>query len=103
MSQPETPRTRQKGVLTRARARREQEEEVWEVRPTMGVLERGGEDEESRQTTGEHPRGRDNDDQYHSVRSGSTDSSPNRHAAPESVVTNRNKATRKGRGGGPSW
>ncbi|CAB3229581.1 unnamed protein product [Arctia plantaginis] len=58
----------------------------------MDMLEREGEEGGDRQVVSEHQRGRDNDDQYHSVRSGSTDSSPNRHAAPESVVSNRNKA-----------
>ncbi|CAB3233210.1 unnamed protein product [Arctia plantaginis] len=69
MSQPETPRTRQKAVLTRARAKKEVAEEVWERRPTMGGLEQGEEDANNTFPTGESSRGRDVEDQYHSVQS----------------------------------
>ncbi|CAB3228063.1 unnamed protein product [Arctia plantaginis] len=92
MSQPETPRTRQKGVLKRARAKKEVAEEVWERRPTMGGLEQCEEDANNTFPTGESSRGRDVEDQYHSVQSESTDSSPNRRVAAESLVSNRNKA-----------
>ncbi|CAB3232774.1 unnamed protein product [Arctia plantaginis] len=92
MSHLGTPYSRKKGVLTRARARREQEEEVWKPRPSMGMVEQEEGERGERQVTSEQQRGRDADDQYHSVRSGSSDSSPNRHASQESVVANRNKA-----------
>ncbi|CAB3232680.1 unnamed protein product [Arctia plantaginis] len=62
MSHNETPHSKQKGVLTRARAKREQEGEVWEPRPKMGMLEQEGEEVGGRQAPVEQQRGREADD-----------------------------------------